>query len=32
VNLHEDLIKSLVERFSPENVRILYNNAVTGER
>jgi len=32
VNLHEDLIKSLLERFSPENVRILYNNAVTGER
>jgi DNA polymerase-3 subunit alpha len=32
VNLHEDLIKSLAERFSPENVRILYNNSVSGER
>jgi DNA polymerase-3 subunit alpha len=29
VNLHEDLIRSLAERFSPENVRILYGNAVT---
>jgi DNA polymerase-3 subunit alpha len=32
VNLHEDLIKSLAERFSPENVRILYNNAAGGDR
>jgi DNA polymerase-3 subunit alpha len=29
VNLHEDLIRTLAERFSPENVRILYGNAVT---
>jgi DNA polymerase-3 subunit alpha len=32
VNLHEDLIKSLAERFSPENVRILYHNAASGDR
>jgi len=32
VNLHEDLIKSLAERFSPENVRILYGNAATSDR
>ena len=29
VNLHEDLIKSLTEWFSPENVRIVYNETVT---
>jgi DNA polymerase-3 subunit alpha len=28
VNLHEDLIKSLAEWFSPENVRIVYNETV----
>jgi len=28
VNLHEDLIKSLGEWFSPENVRIVYNETV----
>jgi DNA polymerase-3 subunit alpha len=32
VNLHEDLIKSLAEWFSPENVRIVYNETVTGDR
>jgi DNA polymerase-3 subunit alpha len=32
VNLHEDLIKSLSEWFSPENVRILYNDTVTNDR
>ena len=29
VNLHEDLIKSLTEWFSPENVRIVYNETMT---
>jgi DNA polymerase-3 subunit alpha len=29
VNLHEDLIKSLSEWFSPENVRIVYSETVT---
>jgi DNA polymerase-3 subunit alpha len=28
VNLHEDLIRSLAKWFSPENVRILYNDTV----
>lgn len=28
VNLHEDLIKSLAEGFSPENVRIVYNETL----
>ncbi|HSD99293.1 MAG TPA: DNA polymerase III subunit alpha [Burkholderiales bacterium] len=32
VNLHEDLIKSLAEWFSPENVRIVYNDNATGDR
>jgi DNA polymerase-3 subunit alpha len=32
VNLHEDLIKSLSEWFSPENVRIVYNESVTSDR
>jgi DNA polymerase-3 subunit alpha len=31
VNLHEDLIKSLAEWFSPENVRIVYNETVNRE-
>ncbi|MGH8649048.1 MAG: OB-fold nucleic acid binding domain-containing protein, partial [Burkholderiales bacterium] len=31
VNLHEDLIKSLAEWFSPENVRIVYNESVTSD-
>ena len=32
VNLHDDLINSLSEWLSPENVRIVYNDAVTGDR
>jgi len=32
VNLHDDLIKSLSDWLSPENVRIVYNDAVTGDR
>ncbi len=32
VSLHDELIKSLNDWLSPENVRIVYNDAVTGER
>jgi len=31
VNLHEDLIKSLAEWFSPENVRIVYSEPRAGQ-
>ncbi len=32
VNLHDDLIHSLSEWLSPENVKIVYNETVTGDR
>ena len=32
VNLNDDLIRSLSEWLSPENVRVIYNDGVTGER
>jgi DNA polymerase-3 subunit alpha len=32
VNLHDDLIKSLSDWLSPENVSIVYNDAVAGDR
>jgi len=32
VNLHDDLIKSLSEWLSPENVRIVYGEGVTSDR
>jgi DNA polymerase-3 subunit alpha len=32
VNLNDDLIRSLNEWLSPENVRVLYNDGVAGDR
>ena len=32
VNLHDDLIKSLKEWLSPENVKVLYGESVTSDR